>query len=239
MWWMALIGAAAGIASTAINKKRNREELERQKKLAKEKYKLDKQYSDNLYSLQKNEALDQLGIQQDNLDTQLGLSVDDYNTSLLAQAFGIQGARIENASGIGASLAAEGASGTRGNASNEMIRAYAAQGLERNIELQDRQNSGNLNRMTTGANIAAAAIEREKASWMNGGYRYNEKALKDSYNRSMYDLGVKEFDYQITSMNNPFDNFLDYSAGMLSGANSGMQWGKSIEDWKRDYNKPT
>lgn len=244
---MALIGAGVGAVSTGVEKYRNQEELKRQKKMAKDQYDLNEQYGDNLYSLRKDEAFGQLGLQKRNLHGQMGLSTDDYNTSLLAQAYGMQDARIQTGAAIGASLAAEGSSGTRGNYGNELTRAYASQGLERNIELQNRQNGESLNRMITDANSAVSAIGREKASWEEGGYRQHEKALQDSYNYSVFELGRNEFDYQIKkndpwdfSWDNILDSSLDYITGMFSGAYSGLEMGKGISklsDYKEKQNR--
>ena len=223
MWWTAAIGAAVGLISKGVQKGANKRELERQREIERQKYELQKQYSDNLYALRKEEAIDQLDIQRKNLDEQLNQSMEDYNTNLLAQAYGIQDARIENSTNIGMSLAAEGAGGTRGNAANEMMRAYAGESLERNIDLQDRQNSNYLDRLTTGANNAADAIQREKDSWEAGGYKGREKGLQDMYNLSMHDLGISEYDYQIhrtDPWNFSFENILDYAD---SGFNSGWQ----------------
>jgi len=244
MWQLAIAGAAAGLFSTGWQKYKNQEELKHQKELQQKQYDLNKQHGDALYSLQKGEALEQLGIQKDNLNMQLKMGMDDYNTSLLAQAFGIQDARIQSASNTGASLAAEAASGTRGNAANEMLRSYAAQSLERNIGLQERQNANQLNQMITGANTAAGAIEREKNAWSSGGYRDREKLLQDSYNLSMFKMGQTEFDYQI-KQSDPFDfswdnllgNSLDYITGMFGGAYSGLEMGKAFTELSGNKDK--
>ena len=236
MSWALALGIASGalgLFSTGWQKHKNQEELKHQKGLNQKQFDLNRQYGDDIYSLRKGEALDQLGIQKDNLNTRLNYAVDDYNTSLLAQAFGIQDARIQGASATGASLAAEAASGTRGNAANEMVRSYATQGLERNIDLQEKQNVSQLNQMITGANDAAGAIEREKDSWAQGGYRDREKSLQDNYNYSIFDLGQKEYDRQI-QQSDPFelswDNLFDYVGGAFSGAYSGMSMGMGFDE---------
>lgn len=175
--------------------------------------------------------MEQLDIQRRGLDTQTDLSFDDFNTNLLAQAFGIQDARIQSSSAIGQSLAEEGASGTRGNASNDMIRAYASQGLERNIDLQNKQTDNYLNRMITGANMTSDAISREKAAWLPGGYRYREKTAQDSYNANMYELGQSNYDWHTQQINN--NAFLDMFTGIMGGASSGLDMGlKQYEFWK-------
>jgi len=224
MWWMALLGAGLGAGIGGLSKWRDRkyerEKLEREKENARKQYEYGKQYSDRMFDLKKDEAIGQLDIQREGLDTQLGLTFDDYNTNLLAQAFGIQDARIQTSSSIGDSIAAEGASGTRGNSSGEMIRAYAAQGLERNIDLQERKNSNYLNQVITGANQTADAINRERASWMPGGYRVQEKDAQDSYNQQIYQLGQDNYNWQMQQHESY--KFLDYFTGVLSGANSGF-----------------
>jgi len=238
MWWLlaAGLGAAAGGFSVWQREQREKEALRHQKEIAWEQYVLGKQHSDKRFTIQKTEALDQLGIQKRTLDTQLGLSVDEYNTALLGQAFGMQDARIQTNSAIGESLASEGLSGTRGNENNEMIRAYAAQGLERNIGVQDKQNSDYLNRMITGANTNAAAIERERSTWLPGGYRVKEKEAQDSYNLSLANLGQTDFDWRINQATP--DIFLDYPLGILSGANSGASMGYSYQNFFQQTQNP-
>jgi len=237
---MTVLGGLYGAGSTIWSKQKDQDELRRQKKQQQQQYELNKQYGDSLYSLQKNESLEQLDIQRQNLNTQLDMGIEDYNTSLLAQAFGIQDARIQNSSAVGASLAAEGAGGTRGNAGNDMIRAYATQGLERNIDLQEKQNASQLNQMITGANTAVSAINREKDSWSEGGYRHREKALQDDYNYKMFQFGQSEFDYQI-DQSDPWklswDNFFDFSGAILSGATSGATMGGGFDQYTKGVDK--
>ena len=230
LWALALGGALLGGLSTWQQGKKEKESLERQKESARQQYELGKNYSDSMYSLQKSEALGQLGIQRRNLDTQLGTAMDDYNTSLLSQAFGIQDARIQNEAGIGASYAQEAAGGTRGDAANEMIRAYAAAGLEKNIDLQNRQNTNYLNQMITGANQTVEAINREAGSWSEGGYRYQQKAAQDAYNKNIFDLGQSDYDWAVQQSQ---PGFLDYFTGALTGASSGLSMGFSYESYKK------
>ena len=236
--WMMLIGAAiggvAGILSTHRQGQRQRSELERQRESAWSAYEFGRQYSDSRFSMQKSEALENLGVQRKNLDTQLDMSIDDFNTNLLGQAFGMQDARIQTGSAIGASLAAEGASGTRGSSSGDMMRAYAAQSLERNIELANRQNSGNLNRMVTGANTALHAINREEASWMPGGYRMQEKEAQDFYNLNIANLGQSDFDWRI-SHSQP--GAADYLTGMFQGGSAGYSMGNSWNNFTNELNR--
>ena len=231
LWMMAVgaaVGAGVGIASTRRRRREEEERIKREKENAKKQYQYGKEYSDRMYDLKKNEALGQLDVQRKGLDTQLGLAIDDYNDNLLAQAFGIQDARIQTSSFIGESLAAEGASGTRGNESTEMIRSYAAQGLDRNIELQDRQNSNYLYKVITGANQTADAISREKAAWMPGGYRDQEKNAQDAYNYQIYQLGQDNYNWQMQQHESY--KFLDYFTGAMSGANSGFNMGTNYSN---------
>jgi len=228
----AAAGSTAGFLGTFQSKNRQWEELKKQKDIEKDKFKYGKEFSDKIFELQKAQALDHLFMQKQNLDTQMNLSVNEYNTELLAQAFGIQDARIQSDSAIGASYLSEGASGTRGNNANNMMRDYAKESFERNIDVHDRQSSEHLNRMITGGNIAATGINKERDSWLEGGFRYQEKLERDLYNKKIYDLNMKEFNRQI-ELSNPwaitFDNFLDYNVGLMGGANTGLQFGKSLE----------
>jgi len=231
-WLFALGGAALNMWSTYHQSEKEKAAILHQKESAEKQYKHGKQYSDDMYSLQKTEALGQLGIQRSNLNTQLGSAMDDYNTSLLGQAFGIQDARIQTGSGLGASIAAEGASGTRGDAANEMMRAYAAAGLERNIDTQNRQNSNYLNNMITGANQTASAISREEASWSEGGYKHQQKTAQDDYNKNIYELGQSDYQWAI---DNSKPEFLDYFTSALSGASTGFSlWSGLNESNKID-----
>jgi len=232
MWWMAvapLIGAAlggwAGYASVRQREKEEKDALKQQKETAWQQYLYGKQAGDEQFSIQKGEALSQLNVQKKNLDAQLGMSIDDYNTALMAQAFGVQDARIQAGSAIGGSLASEAMSGTRGNAANETVRAYASQGLERNIEIQDRQNKGQLDKMIAGANMTADAVGREKASWMPGGYRVRMKEAQDAYNLNIANLGQDNFDWHIDQAT---PTFTDYFTGIMGGASSGAKFGGRV-----------
>ena len=232
MWWMALIGLlGAGLGGWAgYDSVRQREEeekaaLKQQKKTAWQQYLYGKEAGDEQFSIQKGEALGQLGVQKKNLDTQLSMGMDDYNTAMLAQAFGIQDARIQTSSAIGGSLASEAMSGTRGNAANETVRAYASQSLDRNIEIQDRQSKGQLDKMITGANMTVDAIEHERASWMPGGHRTRMKESQDTYNRNIAQLGQKNFDWHIEQAT---ATDRDYFTGIMGGANSGANFGKGV-----------
>lgn len=236
MFWLAAIlpalgaigGGIAGYASVMQRGDEEKAALKQQKDSAWKQYEYGKAHGDRMFGIQKAEALENLGVQRKNLDEQVGLSTDEYNTALLAQAFGIQDARIQTGSAIGASLAEEGASGVRGSATGDKIRAYALQGLERNIEAQDRQNAGQLNRMIAGANMTAGAIGREEASWMPGGYRMQQKDAQDSYNLNVANLGQDNFQWQI---DNAAPTDLDKFVGVMSGMQSGFSLGNSANQF--------
>jgi hypothetical protein len=235
MWWLAIgaaVGAIAGGVSTWQKSEREKAALKQQKDSAWKQYQYGKEYSDQMFGLQKGEALENLGVQRKNLDTQVGLSTDDYNTALLAQAFGIQDARIQTGSAVGASLVNEAASGVRGSATGDKIRAYASQSLERNIEVQDKQNANYLNRMITGANMTADAIGREEASWMPGGYRVQQKAAQDAYNQNIALLGQSDFNWRIEQSQ---PGFLDYFTGAMGGASTGMSLAYNINRFQTTW----
>ena len=218
----ALLGGAIGGLSTWHQGEKEKEALERQKESARKQYELDKRHSDDMYSLQ-------MGVHKSNLNTQLGAFMDDYNTSLLSQAFGIQDARIQTGSSLGASIAAEGAGGTRDDAANEMIRAYAAAGLDRNIDAQNRQNTNYLNQ-------TADAINYEAGSWSEGGYRHKQKSLQDEPNKKIFDLGQDDYDWAIKQYN-PENMILDYITGAFDGASSGFNLGSGIGDYSKQVGK--
>ena len=235
MWWMAIpaiIGAVAGGVSAWQNSEQEKAAVSKQKQTAWEQYQLGKRQSDEQYAIQRGEALYQLDAQESALNENLDRSLEEYNTGLLAQAFGIQDARIQTASAVGNSLAAEGAGGTRGNAANELVRAYTGQGLERSIAVQERQNQNALGGMISGANRTMEAITHERASWDAGGYRYAQKESQDAYNNALAKLGQSNFNWQLDQAT---PNFLDYFTGILGGASSGMSMANTIYDFKNAW----
>jgi hypothetical protein len=152
------------------------------------------------------------------------------NTGLLSQAYGIQNARIQTASNIGASVAAEGAGGTRGNAANGLMRAYEQQSLDRNIEVQERENSQALTGMVTQANNAYQDISRERDSWDTGGYRYQMKEAQDAYNKKMAALGRTEFQWQMDNVTGSGAyGWMDYASDIIGGGVSGFNLGNKID----------
>jgi len=234
MWWLvgAVIGAGLGALNTFSEKSRQASELEMQKENAKKAYNYGKELSDSQYNTQKGEALWQLGMQNRALREGMGQFTDNYNTSLLARAYGEQDARIQTASGIGASMVQEGMSGTRGNAANRLVRDYATESLERQIDVQRKQDDNTLAGTLQNANRSITAMGHERDSWDPGGYRYESKAANDLYNEQMYKLGQANYQWQLDDMNS--NQFLDYFTGALGGALSGATLANSIYNF--DYN---
>jgi len=231
-----LIGAGIGAAFGLWSKSRERDsqeaELQRQKANAAKAYGYGKELSDSQYSSQKGEALWQLGMQSRALSEGMSQFTGDYNTQMLARAYGEQDARIQTSSGIGASLAQEGMSGTRGNEAYGLMRDYAADGLERQIDVQRKQDANVLSSTVQNANRSITAMDHEKASWDPGGYRHDAKEANDRYNKQMFDLGQADYQYRLDEMDN--NKFLDYFTAAFGGASSGMSYGDSIG--KFDFN---
>jgi hypothetical protein len=217
-------GAGMGLWSAGLERQKKQEALQRQKEQAWNQYELGKAYSDQQYGINMTEAQTGLAIQSRRLNEDVGSSVDQFNTGLLAQAYGIQNAQIQTASSVGASRAAEGMSGTRGNGANELMRAYEQTSLDRNMALQYEQNDQALGGMITQANRGMQDISRERASWDPGGYRYESKTAQDSYNRQMAELGQSDFDWAIDHAS----SWEDYAVSALSGASSGLGFADSL-----------
>jgi hypothetical protein len=228
-----IIGAAGGAIiggiSGLIGSNKQRQQAEQQKKTAWEQYLLGKEYGDQQYAIQKQNAAENLALQKYRLNQAVDASTDQFNTGLLGQAYGIQNAQIQTAASLGSSLAAEGAGGTRGNAASGLARAYEETALERNIQLQNKQNSQAINALASQASNSAGDINRERASWNTGGYRYELKQTQDDYNRKMAELGQSNFDWSIDQIraNAP----LDFLGGMFGGASSGLSMGGSISQF--------
>jgi hypothetical protein len=225
----AIAGGAIGLISGIMGNSRQRKQAEQQKELAWDQYLAGKAYSDRQYSIQKENAAEDLALQRYRLNQSIDASVDQFNTGLLGQAYGIQQAQIQTASSTGASLAAEGAGGTRGNAASGLMRAYEERSLERNIQLQNEQNSQAVGGLATQATNASQTINRERASWNEGGYRYELKQAQDDYNRRMAELGQSNFDWNIDQINASAP--WDIMGSMFGGASSGMGLGGSISQF--------
>ncbi|MDR0601715.1 MAG: hypothetical protein LBG42_04975 [Treponema sp.] len=237
MWWLLPIaGAGTGIVSTILGSNKEQEALERQKEMDRQKYLLGKEYSDKQYAINRGEAQIQGAVQQGRLTENMSRSADQFNLGLLSQAYGIQNAQIQTASSIGASLAAEGMSGTRGNAANALMRDYEQTNLDRNVALQERGNELSLAGMLSQANNAAADITRERESWNTGGYRYRQKEAQDAYNLSMAQLGQSAYDWQIEQAD---WTALDLITGGLQGASLGLNLWNSWNDASQLMGDPT
>lgn len=236
MIWMlaaAAVGAAIGAINTANERSRAQEELEIQKQNAANAYIFGKQLSDTQYGIQKNEALWQLGQQDRALREGMDQFTSEYNTHLLARAYGEQDARIQTASGIGASLVQEGMSGTRGNEANQLMRDYAANSLENQIGIQRQQDANTLAGTVNNAGRSIAAINHERASWDPGGYRLDSKIANDLYNSQMFQMGQANYQWQLNDIKN--NAILDYTAGIFGGASTGMSVGKTINDYSYNW----
>ncbi|MDR2964208.1 MAG: hypothetical protein LBU88_00335 [Treponema sp.] len=236
MWWMLIgagIGAGLGAISTYEREQQEKAVLQHQKEQAWAAYVYGKSHSDQQYAISKQEAHYQLGEQDRALHEGMGLFNDQFNTGLLAQAFAEQDARIQTSSATGMSLAAEGASGTRGNESNEMVRAYAKQGLEQQVGTQKQQNEQILKGTIQDANRSVKAINYERDSWDPGGYRYKMKQSQDTYNLNIANLGQADFNKRMEwATATP----LDYVTSAFGGASSGINFGYSMWDMNRNYN---
>jgi hypothetical protein len=224
-------GALIGGLSSFWGNSQEQNRIEHQKDMAWDQYKLGKAYSDQQYTIQKQNASEDLALQKYRLNQSLGTSLDQLNTGLLGQAYGIQDAQIQTASSVGSSLAAEGAGGTRGNAANGLMRAYETQALERNVQLQNTQNSQAVEGIASQASIASQDIARERASWNEGGYRYKMQAAQDDYNLEMAKLGRDNFDWSKGQVADsmPYDIF----SGAFSGASSGLSLANSINSFEK------
>jgi len=231
----AAVGAGVGILSSWSSRKRQKAEIERQREAAWKTYEYGKQLSDTQYGLQKGEALWQLGMQKRTLREGMGQFTDEYKTHLLERAYGEQDAGIQTASGVGGSLAQEAMSGTRGNEANQLTRDYANNRLERQTEVQRKQDANTLAGTIDNANRSVSAMGHERASWDPGGYRYESKTANDLYNRQMADLGQAGYQWQLNDMNSLGSKILDYTGGFFGGASSGLSVGKTIKNFKYDW----
>lgn len=243
MWELLLGGALVGGALGWLNTKRERDReknaLDRRMSDNAAAYGYGRELGDSQYSLQKGEALWQLGMRDRSLREGMNRFADEYNTYLLARAYGEQDARIQTASGVGASLVQEGMGGTRGNEALQLMRDYAANSTERRIDLQRRQDANTLAGAISDTNLSVTEMAHERASWDPGGYRYESKAAQDDYNKRMFELGQANYQWQLDDINDPANTFLDYTLGIFGGASSGMSLGGSIarfnSDWGYDF----
>jgi hypothetical protein len=222
------LGGTLGFVSTANEYRKANAELKHNKANAWKQYELGKANSDAQFETQKTAALGQLDFQEDQVYRDMDQAVGQFNTDLLAQAFGVQNAQAQTAAGIGASVAAEGAGGTRGNAANDIIRAYAQNGLQQNIDLQERQNHEGLDALGNQVTGALAGINQERFSWGGAGYRTALKGIEDKYNLDMANLGQANFQWQANVLNDPFSAALTYGGNIFSGATTGWNAGMGL-----------
>ena len=222
-----IAGAAIGGISSVIGGNKQAAAYKEQKRNAWQQYLVNKEFGDTQFALNKNEAFRGLGVQQQRLGEDLSAGVDSFNLGLLGQAYGIQDAQIGLASQLGAYDAAQGASGTRGNEANGLVKAYAQNSFDRNVALQGEQNSQALSGMMTQATRAGADIQRERDSWGSGGYRTQLKNAEDTRNRKLAELGQEQLQYAADQAR---PGVFDVLAGGLSGASMGLGLGSSIDD---------
>jgi len=221
MWGLiaGLAGAAAGGISTLISGSKQKAALREQKNNAWQAYLINKDFADTQFALNKGEAQTTLGIQQNRLRQDVNTGVENFNTGLLGQAYGIQDARMNLAGQLGAYDAAQGASGTRGNEASGLVKAYAEKSFDRNLDLQKSQNDQALGGMITGASRGNQDINRERASWEEGGYRSMLFSAEDERNRKLALLGQSGYDSAISASS---PGIFDYMMGGLSGASIGL-----------------
>ena len=234
----AIGGGILGLASTGLDLQRGREDLARQKDSAWEAYGLGKAHSDEQYRIQQGEAMAQLGVQEKHLHEGVRQSDDQFNAMLLSRAFAENDARIQSESAIGGALAAGAAGGARNNAANGLMRGYARQGLERGLGLQRLQDGQALGGTLSQAGQAMGGIARERASWMPGGARYEQKQAQDKYNLGLANMGQKDFDWAIRQASDPQQTGLQYLSSFFSGASTGAglvantySFGKEMSWW--------
>jgi hypothetical protein len=220
-----IAGAAVGGISTLLGGNKQANAYEEQKRNAWERYLVNKEFGEAQFAINKGESLNSLNIQQQRLGEDLNAGVDSFNLGLLGQAYGIQDAQIGLASQLGAFDAAQGASGTRGNEANGLVKAYAQNSFDRNVALQQDQNDQALSGMVTQATRVGTDIQREKDSWGSGGYRTQLYNAEDERNRKLAELGQQELQYA-ADQSRP--GVFDYLLGGLSGASSGINFGNNL-----------
>jgi hypothetical protein len=225
-------GAGVGLFSTAVESKNARKQLLQQKELAWSQYLLGQEYSDTQFALQRGEAAGQLVLQRRRLDEGVDRSLAQFNAGLLGQAYAAQDAQIQTASAIGASVAAEGASGTRGSSGGGLMRAYQRQSLDRSLALQEQQNALGLAGLAADASNARQDMGRELASWKAGGFRFESKQAQDAYNKSVAELGQTDFDWRI---GHAAAGWEDYLLGAFGGASSGIGLGSSAYGFSQSF----
>jgi hypothetical protein len=112
------------------------------------------------------------------------------------------------------------------------LRAYQRQSLDRSLALQEQQNALGLAGLAAEASNARQDLDRERASWSAGGFRYESKQAQDAYNESIAKLGQTDFDWRI---DNATAGWEDYLLGAFGGASSGMFLGAAAHDWSQSF----
>jgi hypothetical protein len=231
----AIAGAAIGGASKLISGKQQEKALKEQKANAWQSYLINKDFADTQFGIQQGEALSSLGIQGGRLREDVRTGTENFNTGLLGQAYGIQDAQMGLASQLGAYDVNQGASDTRGNEANGLVKAYAQTSFDRNLELQRQQTDQQHEGMITGANRAGQDLNREKESWGEGGYRTRLYEAESDRNRELALLGQSEYDSAISAAK---PGILDYLTGGLLGASQGMSLYSGISDASKYQGSP-
>jgi len=242
-WFIPLIFAAAGAAAggtagifgTKNKKDRDTEAIRRQKENARKQAEYEKLLREQQFNISKGEAMYQLDAQDRELREGMNQFTDEYNAALLGSAFGARDLRIQTDADIGMSMVNEGASGTRGNEANDLMRAFASSSAEDYIGLQKKQEENALSGTVNAAGRAIAAMGHEKASWEPGGWRHEMKDAQDTYSDSVFDLGQDHFDWMLEQYE--FKNmWMDYVTAFLSGGQSGANSGYSAYSYYKDWN---
>jgi len=158
---------------------------------------------------------------------------DDWNTAMLDRAFGEQDARIQTASGIGASRVWEGMGGTRGNAANGLARGYASRSLERGLDIQGRRDASALTGTLQEAGRARASMEHERSSWDSGGWRKEAHAARADYNKKLAEQGQDDFQWALDNWK--ADRFPDYITAGFFGASSGLGLADDILTYDKNW----
>ena len=232
MWWMAAIGAAAGLASTAVQGVKERNKLRQQREMAEAAYGYKQDYDNHMFSLQRNVSLENLSIQKSRLAQAFETDLSGFNLGLEGQAQQNQAARIELADNTGMALAQQGASGVKGSNTLDRRIDFAENQFEKQLDIQNRGNSLTIQSMSDQYGNQFQDIRREKDSWEHGGYRMKAKSLSDTYAEQMHGLEMKGYDQAIRDA---LPGFFDYFTGAMSGASSGMSLGGSAQQFKKDY----
>lgn len=234
MWWMALIGAAAGQASYLYDSYRNQREIGRQRAAAQQGYQYSQEHSDASFNLMRREALDSLGTQRNRLAQAFDADTAGFNLGLEGQALQNHAARVSLSDSGGLALAAQGAGGTRGSGGLQRQIDFQEAQFSRQADLQDRGNSLFMQNMARQYSNEFADIGREIDSWGQGGYRYEAKQLSDRYAAQMNALEQGEYEH---SYQDAGFNWLDFLFAGLGGAGQGAAFGSQADNYRDQNNR--